>query len=284
MRIVPLEDKKLSLVGSGALELFFFGIGSAFSRRQYQTNLLIMKGKDHLLVDCGTRLPPLLKDLGLQVTDIKNILITHSHADHIGGLEEFALSGRYIAKNKPTMVINEAYQQILWDMSLRGGCGFNEGEDVPAAKLAFSDFFDTNRPKRLPGYSRETFDARVGKIKLLMMRTKHFPDNSPDWQHSFWSCGLIIDERVMFTSDTRYDPDLINYYEKKFNLEAIFHDCQLFTGGIHAGIEEINRLPRRIKKKIHLAHYGDNWESYLGKVSEYGFASFAQQHVRYVFD
>jgi ribonuclease BN (tRNA processing enzyme) len=284
MRIVPLEGKKLSLTGSGALELFFFGVGSAFTRKQYQTNLLIMKGKDHLLVDCGTRLPPLIKDLGLQVTDIKNILITHSHADHIGGLEEFALSGKYMAKKKPTMVINETYQQILWDMSLRGGCGFNEGEDASTAKLAFSDFFDMNRPKSLPGYSRETLGARVGKIKLLMMRTKHFPDNSPDWQHSFWSCGLIIDERVMFTSDTRYDPDLVNYYENKFNLEAIFHDCQLFTGGIHASIDEISRFPKKLKKKIYLTHYGDNWESFLGKVSESGFAGMTQQHVRYIFE
>jgi len=295
MRIKKIQSNKLSLANSGALELFFFGVGSAFTKRQSQTNLLIIKGKDHLLVDCGTRLPPLITQLGLKVTDIRNILITHSHADHIGGLEEIALTGKYAARKKPVMIINSTYQRILWDMSLRGGCGYNEwdtslrggtdyNENETLAKLSFKDFFDVLQPRLLPGFPRETFEARVGRIKIKLMRTKHIPDASPDWKSSFWSCGIIINDRVMFTSDTRYDPDLINFYEKKFRLETIFHDCQFTTGGIHAGIEELNQLPKSIKKKMFLTHYGDDWEDFLEKVSSYGFAGLAKQQVRYIFD
>jgi hypothetical protein len=87
----------------------------------------------------------------------------------------------------------------------------------------------------------------------------------------------------MFTSDTRYDRDLVVNYDAEFNLEAIFHDCQFFTGGVHAGIDELNDLPPEIKKKIYLTHYGDNWEELEGKIRDYGFAGLAQQHVHYVF-
>ena len=196
MKIVTLEQKKLSLVNDGELELFFIGTGSAFTKRQYQTNLLVIKGRDHLLVDCGTKCPQALSELGLPVTEIKNFLITHSHADHIGGLEEVSLMGRYFTKEKPNMVITETYQHILWDMSMRGGCEYNE-EDAGDV-LHFKDFWDIIRPQWLPDYNRETYGVKVGDIDIKIMRTKHIPDSSYDWQSSFWSCGLIIDDRVFF--------------------------------------------------------------------------------------
>ena len=282
MKIITLEEKKLSLENQGNLELFFIGVGSAFTKRQYQTNLLIIKGKDHLLVDCGTKCPQALSELGLPVTDIKNFLITHSHADHIGGLEEVSLLGRYATRKKPVMAITETYQHILWDMSMRGGCEYNEEEagDV----LHFKDFWEIIRPQWLPDYNRETYGVKIGDIDIKIMRTKHIPDSSYDWQSSFWSCGLIIDNRVFFTSDTRYDFDLVDHYESKFNFEAIFHDCQFFTGGVHASIDELNNFPIDVKRKIYLTHYGDNWEENENKIKEYGFAGLAKQHVYYSFD
>ncbi len=282
MKIETMEKRKLELKNKGTLELFFIGVGSAFTKRQYQTNLLIVKGNDHLLIDCGTKCPQALSELGVPVTEIDTFLITHSHADHIGGLEEVALMGRYVTKKKPTMIINETYQYILWDMSLRGGCAYNE--DEARDMLSFSDFWSIMRPQWLPDYPRETFEVNVGSINVKMMRTKHIPDSSSDWQSSFWSCGIIIDDRVMFTSDTRYDYDLVELYESKFNFEAIFHDCQFFTGGVHAGIDELNQLSPEVKKKLFLTHYGDNWENFQDKIKEYGFAGLGKQHVFYVFE
>jgi hypothetical protein len=281
MKILTLKERPFSLTNSGELELFFFGVGSAFTKRNYQTNLLLVKGDDHLLIDCGTKCPQAFFELGMPITDVRNLLITHSHADHIGGLEEVILLGRYATKRKPTVVINETYQHILWDMSLRGGAAYNE-EDAGDI-LGFHDFFDVIHPLWLPNYPRETFYADINSINIKMMRTKHIPDSSWDWQSSFWSCGIIIDDRIMFTSDTRYDPKLVLSFDEMFHLEAIFHDCQFFTGGVHASIEELKQLPPDVKKKMYLTHYGDNWEDFTGKVEEYGFAGLARQHAHYLF-
>lgn len=281
MKIKTLDNKNLHLTNSGQLELFFIGTGSAFTKRQSQTNLLIIKGENHLLIDCGTKCPQALFELGLPVTQIKNFLITHSHADHIGGLEEVALMGRYFTKKKPAMVINETYQQILWDMSLRGGIGFNE--DDAGDLLNFHDFFDIIRPQWLSDYPRETFGAKVGDIDLKMMRTKHIPDTSKDWQSSFWSCGVVIDERILFTSDTKFDAELLYSFDEKFHFETIFHDCQFYKGGVHASLEELKTLPEDLRSRMILTHYGDNWENFENEIKAAGFLGLARQQVSYLF-
>ena len=103
MTVRKFKKGPLTLTNKGELCLFFVGVGSAFSKAHYQTNLLIIKGDDHLMVDCGTKAPQALFELGVPVTSVKNWLITHSHADHIGGLEEVMLMGRYVTREKPTI-------------------------------------------------------------------------------------------------------------------------------------------------------------------------------------
>jgi ribonuclease BN (tRNA processing enzyme) len=280
MTITPLENK-LSLTNSGTLSLFFVGVGSAFSKKHNQTNLLLIKGNDHLLVDCGTKCGQALHQYGSSLASIRNYLVTHSHADHIGSLEEAALMGRYVAKVKPKMIITEAYEHILWDMSLRGGSAF--GEETMGQMLTFEAFWDVVRPMQITSIPREVYETNLGSINIKMMRTIHIPDKSTSAFDSFWSCGLIIDNRILFTGDTRFDRELVEYFDGLYHFEAIFHDCQFYPGGVHASLDELNTLSPEHKKKIHLVHYGDNWEQFSDRIKEYGFAGLTQEGVYYNF-
>ena len=238
-KIVQLKkNEKLSLTNDGTLSLFWVGVGAAFSKKFFQTNLLIIKGNHHLLIDCGTRCPVAFWEYGCSITNVENYLITHSHADHIGGLEEVALMNRYVTKKKPKMIITKEYEKILWDYSLKGGSAFNEGQKND--RLQFSDFFESTRPKKISDKPRVILETCIGDINLKLFRTKHIPDNAKTWKDSFLSYGVIINDKILFTSDTRYDKDLIYKFLEEFKqIQYIFHDCQLFSGGVHASYNEL---------------------------------------------
>jgi ribonuclease BN (tRNA processing enzyme) len=273
--IIPLgADKKLEITNSGKLSFFWPGTGSAFSKKLFQTNPVIIKGNDHVLIDCGTRCPFALWTYGGSITKIKNVVVTHSHADHVGGLEELALMGRYFVKEKPNMIITEEYEKFLWEYSLKGGCGFNERHD--GKYLEFDDLFKAVRPKGLCDRPREIYEAQCGSINMKLFRTKHYPDSSRSWFDSCLSYGVVFDDKVVYTADTRFDADLFDDLMSKIpTIECYFHDVQLFTGGVHAGYQELNALPAEIKEKIFLVHYGDNFEEF-DPVKD-GFAGFVKQ-------
>ncbi len=281
-RASSVQDRvELPLVNEGDLDLTFIGAGGAFSKRFFQNNILVVKGSTHLLVDCGSRTPEALSLLGLSVGMIRNYLITHTHADHIGGLEEVMLVNRYSFKRKTTMIVTDKLRKALWSMSLRGGAAFNE--EHKGDNLSFADFWESIVPTRVRGGDRELCETRLGELDILLFRTKHIPDSAPDWNSSFPSYGLILDRRILFTSDTRFDPEMVLDLDKAYKLEAIFHDCQFFKGGVHASLDELATLPVRIRRKTWLMHYGDKVEDFSAKIAKLEFAGLAEQWKTYSF-
>lgn len=278
-KIKKLSNNKLELKNDGYLSVFFIGVGSAFSKINNQTNFAVIKGNDHVVIDCGTKTPQALHSIGAPVMDIENWIITHSHADHIGGLEEVLLMNKFIKASKTKLVITKKYAKILWNYSLKGGSSFNI--KTKKGYAGFDFYVDILCPVKLKGYERDVYEYNIGKINVKMIRTMHIPDNALSWKDSFWSIGVLIDESILFTCDMRYDKDYIDFCQKHWNIECIFHDCQLFTGGVHAGLNELKQLPEDIKKKMFLVHYGDNYKKF--KPKQDGFAGFAQQMQYYNF-
>lgn len=279
MEIKPLENT-IHFENNGDLELFTVGVGSAFTKKNYQNNALIIKGKDHFLIDCGTLCPLAFHEYNSSITKVKNFLITHSHADHIGGLEEVALMGRYVVKSKPNMIVTTEYKNILWNQSLKGGNSHGECSD--GKFLKFEDYFKQIIPKRKHLINRPTWETNIGSINVKIFRTKHIPDNAASWKNSFYSVGVLLDNRVLYPGDTQFDKELLDSLLEKYpSIEIIFHDCQFYTGGVHASYEELKTLPADIKSKILLCHYGDNSQKYHPE--EDGFLGFAKRGVYYNF-
>ncbi|WP_428770791.1 MBL fold metallo-hydrolase [Treponema sp. HNW] len=279
MEIKPFADT-IHFENDGELEFFFVGTGSAFSKKYFQTNLLIIKGKDHLLVDCGTMCPYAFYMYNSNITKVRNLLITHSHADHIGGLEEAGLMGRYATKAKPSIIITDYYKNILWNQSLRGGMSY--GEYTNGQYLSFDDYFTQIKPELISARPRPLYQSSCGSIDIKLYRTKHIPDNTGSWKQSFYSCGILVDERILFSGDTRFDPDLFDFILRRYpGIEWIFHDCQFFSGGVHASYEELKTLPEDVKRKMFLCHYGDGMDKF--NASQDGFAGFTERGCYYGF-
>ncbi|GAG73658.1 unnamed protein product [marine sediment metagenome] len=95
MQIAKFNNHKLSLKNNDYLSLFFMGCSTAFTKKWYQNNIIIIKGETSIFVDFGSKAPIALYELGLDVSNISNLIITHSHADHVGGVEEISLINKF---------------------------------------------------------------------------------------------------------------------------------------------------------------------------------------------
>lgn len=272
-------DKTINLSNSGNLQMFFIGVGSAFSKNNYQTNLLLIKGEAHLLVDCGTLFSYAMeKSYNTDICDINNILITHAHADHVGCLEELALIGRYLKKQKLNCYITNEFKNKIWNQTLRGGLELNEG-----GINYFDDYFNQIEPALLRKKPFEMYATSVGGIDLKLFRTKHIITNGKYFQKSLYSIGMIIDDRILFTSDTQFNKMQLDWILDNYNIEYIFHDCDVSgtAENVHASYSQLKTLPQNIKAKMYLCHYNSAAEKVDSKKD--GFAGFAKAGVYYEF-
>ena len=285
------NGEPLQLETSGNLRIVFLGVGSAFTKRKRQSNFLIIQGDYHVLVDCGTLGSLALDDIGLSVTKVQYYIPTHSHADHIGGFEEIALVNRYITNSlsKPKMIIVEEYQNLLWAKSLSGGIEFCETKE--GKPLQLTDFFDILRPKEIEILGRKTWLYQHGPIDLVFMRTRHIPDSTTSIDEAQWCSGILVNNRVWVSGDTMFDRN----YPTSFSeiSEVMFHDCQMFQGGVHSSYRQLMTLPEEVRAKMYLYHYNDNWDSpktwveasdnFTGDPLQDGFLGWTQQQVAYDF-
>lgn len=250
----------IELTNEGTLSLFFIGTGSAFSKKFFQNNLLVVKGNDHVLVDCGTLFSYAFETkFGSKITDIKNLILTHSHADHVGGVEEIALLGRYVTKEKINLVITDDYKKDLWEKTLFGGlCCSEEG------KMTFDDYFNQLKPKRILKKPFELYERNIGSINIKLFRTRHISfTNKKNIKKSQLSYGILFDNSVLFTSDTQFNFEQLAWFENNFNIKAIFHDCDIsgYAESVHASYKQLKTLPENYKRKIYLCHYNSTIEN-----------------------
>jgi ribonuclease BN (tRNA processing enzyme) len=286
MQKIQLKDT-LPMTTDGTLELFFIGVGSAFTKKHGQSNLLIRKGNDHVMVDFGRTGPEAFgrATKGQSDYNIEVLLPTHSHGDHVGGIEQLAQQNKYVGipfmkRPKLKIVITQEYQRILWENTLRGGLEYNE-ELADGKRMMFIDYFDIIRPKWSKHEPREVFKVDVGSIHLEIFRTNHIPEQAQNWAGSFISYGLFIDNRILFSGDSKLDINLMNEYADR--AEDIFHDIQFFPGAVHAPLVDVNeQWKKEWKNKTNLYHIGDNYTEFEKDIGD--FRGWAEEGVIYRYE
>jgi ribonuclease BN (tRNA processing enzyme) len=221
------------------------GTGSAFAKVFHNNNALLTVDGLTLLVDCGITAPKALYELGYSFNDLDAILLTHVHADHIGGLEELAFQMKYIFGRKPILYVAETLVNILWEHSLKGGLQQDDKETL-------DDFFEV-RPLSI-GIPHEVLPG----LQVELFATKHIPN-----KHSY---SLLFNGFFFYSGDAVFDSDLLNSLVNDRGVRVIFHDCQLHPPGIvHACLPQLLTLPRAIQELVFLMHYGDDQPDFIGQ-------------------
>jgi Metal-dependent hydrolases of the beta-lactamase superfamily III len=226
------------------MNITMVGTGSAFAKRYDNNNALIEAGGFRLLLDCGITLPKALHGMGVGFDELDGILISHIHADHVGGLEELAFQMRFIYGRKPVLYIERDLIEPLWEHTLKGG--LTQGE-----LQSLDDYFDVR-----PLAAGEECELADG-LKVKPIATRHIEGKK--------SFSFLFNGRFFYSADMVFDPELLLSLEEQ-GTETFFHECQLEPPGIvHTTLDELLTLPERLQQKIWLMHYGDRIDEYRGR-------------------
>ena len=216
----------------------WIGTGSAFNPILGHTSFLVSSaGPRTLLVDCGATVPLKLIELNL-ISRITDIVVTHTHADHIGGLEglafylHFAL-GRKGAERPALYFPSASLAEEIWEHALRAGMAKSQDQDGQPCSASIETYFDVR-------IGREV--AVAGLPSATLFETRHIA--------GLENYGLEFDNGVFYSGDTVELPP--------HHPRVIFQDCQMARNGggdVHISYEELlEGLPKAVRAKTYLTH------------------------------
>lgn len=267
------------------MEIIALGTGSAFTMNGYQTNFIIKRNGKNLLLDCGTDIRFSLQNVGLTFRDIDLVYISHTHADHIGGLEflgftrYFTRIGEISFNNPfpillPKLVCERGMVNTLWDNSLKGGMKTLEGIDATIETYFNVIPIDKNSSFVWEGIKFDLIQSLHMSSKYCILDSFGLMFTNPD-----------NGERIYITTDVQFAPEksMKAYYKES---DLIIHDCEtMYKSGVHAHYDDLKTLDNDIKSKMKLIHYQDNvlndWNTWSLKAKEDGFLGFIKPGIFY---
>ena len=254
------------------MEILPLGVGEAFAKTLFQTNYLVTPADGApFLVDFGHTAPRALRVHGMAMESVAQVLLSHLHADHIGGLEELGFTGTFAWGRRIQLFIPENLLPLLWDHCLSGGMGQRlQQADGSSRDADLETYFDVTAVT-------SGAELRFGSVRVRPFATPHVPGR-PSW-------GFLLEDdatggSALLTCDSRFHRDNLEIHGT--SATVVFHDCQLKTNGahIHATLDELLTLPDAWQRKILLVHYSDDWQEYLGRTGQ---LRFAREGERYTF-
>ncbi|MEK6914221.1 MAG: MBL fold metallo-hydrolase [Nanoarchaeota archaeon] len=237
------------------MKIEWIGTGSGLNPKLGNTSFMVSgTEKRNLLVDVGYTVPFKLMESD-RLKDVSDIVITHTHADHIGGIEAVAFMNYFCYKLRGKYRINlylasNEFAHNLWEHSLSGGLGKLQSENNKPFNATLDDYFEVKIGKEI---------EIPGIPKLFLFPTLHVLGME--------NYGLRFDNGVFYSGDSVELPS--------YDSRIIFQDCQFFetNSDVHMPYDKLKReLPKEVKEKTYLVHLGNGWDK--KDVKKDGFAGF----------
>lgn len=159
--------------------LKFIGSGSAFNTKLGNNSAFYKHGKEMILIDCGSNIFQRIKESNLlEGIEKIHVLITHTHADHVGSLADLVLYTYYSHGEfaKPKVIVyfvdNTNVDDILSLNGCKKGVHYKSNElrmfSVATNIVEIGDmdagfyFFKSEHVEEIPSYSIELSINGVG--------------------------------------------------------------------------------------------------------------------------
>ena len=233
------------------MQLQFVGCGDAFgSGGRFNTCFHLVGRNINALIDCGATSLVSMNRLAINRNDIDTILITHFHADHIGGLPFFILEANYVTKRtQPLTVAGPPGLKARVPEVME--CGFPGTKDLSLSFALNFKELQIGKP------------SEVGHVRVTPYHVVHDDRAGPCLGFRFEVEGKVI----AFSGDTEWTDRVIDIGHEAdlFICEAYTRDKPIATHMALSSLEQ--HLPQIKPKRLILTHMSNDMLTRRGEVS-----------------
>ena len=217
-------------------KLVFLGSASAVAFEGHGNSFMVINGeRSSILVDCAAAPLQRLKQAGINHDDIRDLIITHFHADHVSGLPNF-LMDMWILHRKEKLVIHGSEHSITRVKQLM-------------------DLFDWNEWGNMFPVELNIIPLNEGAEVLV---TNEFRVRSSPVEHMIPTLGLRIEypeENFIcaYSADTNPIPQTVRLAD---GADVLIHEAAGSVFGHSTAAQAGEIAAQSGVKSLYLIHYG----------------------------
>ena len=231
------------------MELLFLGRGSAFNSYEENTSAYFIDKNELFLIDYGESIyERIMEKQLLDNINCINIMITHTHSDHIGSIGSLIMYCYYVINKKVNIIISKncLYKKDLIDLIRIFGC----------TKEMYTIIDETE------------FDNKYELFNnIRFLKTEHVSQIS--------SYGILFETNngvLYYSGDTSNLKNISELIKNNKTIDKIYIDTTSTNtkNNVHVYIGELNDLiPDYLKNKVYCMHVND--KKCIEIAQEYGF-------------
>lgn len=231
------------------MNLLFLGRGAAFNPKEGNTSAYFLENNQLFLIDCGESIfERIINKKILNNIETINVIITHTHSDHVGSLGSL-ISYSYYKLHKPINIIvpnNYKFKKNLKNLLNIFGCGKN--------KFTFID--EKNYDNKFKSFEKVRFIKTVHSKNLICYSIIFYTNK-----------GIIF-----YSGDTNDLNNIIKLISSNNKIDKIYVDTTTedYVNNIHLFIGDLDKsIPKNLKKKVYCMHLNDT--NNIEMIKEFGF-------------